>query len=377
MDEAPARAAPSAEPAAAAPARIAALDGLRGLSILLVLVGHASGTAGAPPLLAHVQHAGGFDVANVGVRVFFVISGWLITTLLVSEGARTGRIDLPRFYLRRAVRLMPGYVALVLAMTLAAAAGAVTLRGADLLHAATYTTNYQADPSWALGHLWSLAVEEQFYLLWPLALAWLGVRRAAWVALAAVALAPVARAIGAAHDAETWRVALRFETNVDALALGCLLALASARRAARPHAIRVGRAWWAVSPALVAAAWALGPRTPLGFAVGTSLVNGAIALVVWRALGGGRAAAEAPAATGLARAFGLRPLAWLGTVSYSVYLWQQPFLNREAPAALTAWPQNLLLALAAALAGYHLIERPALARRTAIERRLLHSSARP
>src|SRR4051812_34868116 len=141
------------------------LDGLRAISIGLVLLGHLIGTRGFVQSMPLANDAG-----LLGVRVFFVISGFLITSILLDELSRKGTIALPRFYFRRTMRLFPASYFLVGCIAVLAGWGIVRLESGDLTLAITYTTNFRTHRGWSLGHLWSLAVEEQFYLLWPLTL---------------------------------------------------------------------------------------------------------------------------------------------------------------------------------------------------------------
>src|SRR5262249_19081408 len=134
-------------------------------------------------------------VGTFGVRVFFVISGYLITQLLLAEQAKTGAISLKGFYLRRAFRIFPAsytYVGLILIFN---AVGWVALMPWDPTCALTYTVNYPPARAWPLGHLWSLSVEEQFYLGWPALLLLLGATRAPLLAAAVLAIAPAARVV--------------------------------------------------------------------------------------------------------------------------------------------------------------------------------------
>ncbi|MDO8941596.1 MAG: acyltransferase, partial [Desulfobacterales bacterium] len=169
---------------------IPSLDGLRAISITLVLLGHLSGTQGFVRL-----NLGVGDYAHLGVVVFFVISGFLITRLLLSEHAKRGSISLKLFYARRTLRLFPASYAFVGCVWLLWLAGIVPLQSRDLWHAVTYTVNYAPDIAWSVGHLWSLSVEEQFYLLWPFAFVTMGPRRASWVAGGVILLGPVARVV--------------------------------------------------------------------------------------------------------------------------------------------------------------------------------------
>jgi peptidoglycan/LPS O-acetylase OafA/YrhL len=132
--------------------RIRSLDGLRGVAILAVLIGHLG--------------VGDGWLATAGVSIFFVLSGFLITGLLVAERDETGRVDMPRFYARRLARLWPALVVmLALTWPVLLANGRTDVLTAGLI-AAAYIGNFVPLPlEW--GHTWSLAVEEQFYLLWP------------------------------------------------------------------------------------------------------------------------------------------------------------------------------------------------------------------
>src|ERR1051326_4168606 len=136
---------------------IPGLDGLRGLSIALVFAGHLGGGRGFLPADV-MRHFG--DLANLGVRVFFVISGFLITGLLIRETEAKGRISLGEFYYRRTFRILPAFYTFLAAAAIAQALGVISLKSGALVHAATFTTHYHHDRAWWLGHIWSLSVEE-------------------------------------------------------------------------------------------------------------------------------------------------------------------------------------------------------------------------
>jgi len=158
--------------------RIPSLDGL---SIALVVMGHWA------ELQFHSSVAGAF--ANLGVRIFFLISGFLITTLLLSERKKTGSICVREFYVRRAYRILP---AAMVFMAIAFIVFWRDLRWYHMAAAAFYVTNFDFTHPWYLGHLWSLSVEEQFYLLWPGGLKkWY--RHRVKILLGVVALAPLYR----------------------------------------------------------------------------------------------------------------------------------------------------------------------------------------
>jgi peptidoglycan/LPS O-acetylase OafA/YrhL len=220
------RAAASAvfSPSAFRPAsRVPSLDGLRALSIMLVLLSHAQGTRGFLVRSAF-QYWG--DLGHLGVRVFFVISGFLITGLLLREVETTGSISLKGFYLRRFFRIFPAYYAYIAVIALCAYWHRVVLSKDDLLYALTYTMNYHSARSWLVGHAWSLSVEEQFYLLWPAVVAFGRRRGALRVAAVAVLLAPILK-MSTYYFLPSWRPTMgeSFQTVADTLAVGCLLAI--------------------------------------------------------------------------------------------------------------------------------------------------------
>ena len=326
--------------------RIHSLDGLRAASILLVVVGHVGGTVNAPAWLTPLHNLG-----NFGVKIFFVISGFLITYLLLEETCRHGVINLIGFYRRRICRIFPAYYFYIGCIVLASSLGFVDLFPGDVFHAATYTMNYHHERAWALNHTWSLAVEEQFYLLWPLALMALGVRRAIICAIVFVLVAPLVRAgMWYGLDADASALTREIQAVGDALAAGCLLAVIYHRGWSLPSWFRTG--WFMLVPlslfALPAVLYKL--DSGLFYVFGQSYVNIAAALIVWRCISIDQ---------GLAHQFlNYRPVIWLGTLSYSLYLWQEPFLNSWSTAWFASWPVNLVLAFACAIATHYLIERP-------------------
>ncbi|WP_438003411.1 acyltransferase [Sorangium sp. So ce321] len=343
--------------------RIRSLDGLRAVSVTMVIVAH---------LTRHTALPVHFNLGNLGVRVFFVLSGFLITALLSREQAATGRISLSAFYLRRALRIFPPFYALVLAVTAARATGLVSLSWSDVAHAATYTMNYNtADRAWVLGHTWSLAVEEQFYLLWPAAIVLAGFRRGLAIAALAMLAAPLARvATYLAFPAARAGIGETFPTVVDALAAGCALALARDALWRWPRYRRfLGSPAFVVVPLVAVAAHAGGKHPLFALLVGESLVNAAIALSVDRVV----RFPDGP----IGRFLDRRPVVLVGVASYSIYLWQQPFLDVRSNAWWTAFPQNLILVAVCAAASYHLVERPFLRLRFSLETGRAPRKARP
>ena len=354
---------------ASAEGRIPSLDGLRAISISLVLLSHLAGTRNFPLSAA----SGNFwALGEFGVKVFFVISGFLITGLLLDELAKNHKIRLGRFYFRRTLRIFPPYYAMLAVLVGAAAMGAVQLAPHDVAHTLTYTSNYYPERSWYVGHTWSLSVEEQFYLLWPAVLILAGTRRAFLVAALVVLAVPVIRLV----EWEWFRAAtgsgigVRFETVADSIAIGCLLA------GARPILHRtewyprlLGSPFFVVVP-MVAILGNLTHDHPLvSFAVGMSLSNICVVLCLdWAVtFHEGR----------IGRVLNAAPLVFVGWLSYSLYLWQQPFLNRASSAAVAAFPLNIILTIGLALVSYYIVERPSLWLRKVLERRAGRTSPAP
>jgi peptidoglycan/LPS O-acetylase OafA/YrhL len=310
---------------------VPALDGLRGLAIVAVIAFHAFDA----PL-------GGF----YGVDLFFVLSGFLITTLLLEEHDRVGGISLRDFYRRRAYRLLPGLFAVLAtyAALMVAAPTALSQVAAGGLYAANFVIasgSHFLDGTPFVPY-WSLAEEEQFYLLWPLVLVLLLQRRVresrvAW-ALALLVIALVAYRSGLAlAGASATRLYYAPDTHADGLVLGCLFALLRRRGLRIPELA----GWLGLAVLLVAFAL---PSLTGGFAFGLAPVSIAAALVTGAVLEQGR----------LSRCFSLRPLVWLGLISYSLYLWH--FFCLE----LFDWRAQFALpvALVVSTLCYYKVERP-------------------
>jgi peptidoglycan/LPS O-acetylase OafA/YrhL len=337
--------------------RIPSLDGLRAVSIGLVLFAHTSGTRYFPSFVAMRR-----DFGNLGVRVFFVISGFLITTLLLQELAKTGRISLKLFYLRRAFRIFPCAYAYILIAIFLSWTGWLTLGATHLIHAATYTVNYDPARPWHLIHLWSLSVEEQFYFIWPVLLCALGRRRGLWFAASVIVLAPLLR-IGTWFLAPSlrWTIGTAFQTNADALAAGCVLAWAWPGLSKRPAYLRFlqSKSFIVVPVAGLLACALLHIETPplllVSYAIGQTVLNLSIALCIDRCV-------RYPSCF-----LQWRPVVFVGVLSYSLYLWQEPFLDRTSGAMINRFPVNLILTALAALGSYYVIERPFLNIRRRIE----------
>jgi peptidoglycan/LPS O-acetylase OafA/YrhL len=324
---------------------IPSLDGLRAISIAIVIMSHLAHRHDLPASLGFFRYYGRF-----GVEVFFVISGFLITHLLIREHEKNGVISLKDFYLRRFFRIFPAAYFYITFVVITAFA---SLSRTDIAAAYLYLSNYHRAP-FILGHLWSLSVEEQFYLLWPLAMAiWFRHRKS--IAIAAILIPPVLRVL-LIHSVDLKDAAASyFPLVADSVAMGCLLAIV--RPQLEQYTQRIGR-WFVLVPIVTIAIPAM-PHFISFFAyqlVGATIMRAGIALCIDRAMG--------KQYTWL----NVRPIAWVGMISYSLYLWQELFLNPDGFAWWNRFPQNLGLVIVFAVGSYYLIEQPFLRLRERIHR---------
>jgi peptidoglycan/LPS O-acetylase OafA/YrhL len=338
------------------------IEGMRAVAIVAVLLCHA----GIPFL------AGGY----VGVDVFFVISGFLITRLLLGEVEKTGGISLVRFYARRAKRLLPLSAVLlasvgILSLLLLSPLRAVEVSG-DIISSALYTANWHfaaqsvdyfaqdIEPSPVL-HLWSLAIEEQFYVVWPtliLAVTWFrrrrgaSVRPALWMTLALILVGSLLLGIQLTDEQPASAYFSTFGRAWE-LALGGALALLGTVRIPRPAAAAIG---WAGLAAILYAAIAFDATTPFPGVAALVPTLGTAGLI----LAGSSVYAQKRGAP--AGPLSLGPVRYVGQISYSWYLWHWPALVFAAviwgPLSVAAGIAAVLVSLVPTVATHHLIEDP-------------------
>ncbi|MFT3776125.1 MAG: acyltransferase [Minicystis sp.] len=334
--------------------RLRSLDGIRAVSVALVILAHAAKALGVTLR---------FDTGKLGVQMFFVLSGFLITTLLAREQAKTGRISLASFYWRRTMRIFPPFYVFLLVVLGLSLAGVLTVPWSDMIYAATYTMNYARDRVWTLGHTWSLAVEEQFYLVWPAILVLLGIRRGLSFAVAVMVIVPVLRVLSfrlfpATHDG----IGETFPTAADALAAGCALALGRDRLWQwAPYRRLIASRFFFLVPVLGVILHAQSHHAQFAFLVGYGAVAVVVALCIDHVLRFPEGAAS--------RFLTLRPMTLVGVTSYSIYIWQQPFFDVNAKAWWTATPIGMVLLVICVIASYQLVEKPSMRLRLYIESR--------
>lgn len=332
-----------------------ALDGVRGLAILLVLT-------------VHTNHLFGWSLlkgGSIGVDIFFVLSGFLITCLLLEEWAGTGTVNLRHFYLRRCLRLVPALILLLIILVLLSdflfsPQEAIQTRQTVPI-ALLYLTDFFASlaPERVLGalrHTWSLAMEEHFYLLWPpllLVLLKTGASKRVLFALTvSLALAICFhRAMLFQFGLSPARTYYGFDTRADSLLIGCAAAMSASwgllRGMSRLNALAVA--------VIVAMAIATDFASPIMHEGGFTILAATTALIIINLV---------LTETGILHAVvKSRPLVWIGRISYGLYLWHYPMFKwskyLNAP-----WPVKLVLAVLATFAvtslSFYLMERPLL-----------------
>jgi peptidoglycan/LPS O-acetylase OafA/YrhL len=340
---------------------VPALDGVRGIAVAAVILGHA----GIPFM------RGGF----LGVDVFFVLSGFLITRLLLDEWVTTGGIRLSQFYVRRALRLFPALLLLldVYAVYFFFVRG-YFLDGpqgpmwkpfaAALLYLGNWVRAYGLFSLDILDHTWSLGIEEQFYLLWPSALALLLARRASHglvlgVTVSGIVGSLILRALLWAPGAGAARAYNGLDTRAEPLLIGALAALLLFYGGTgKAMLLRLVRLAWipAVAVVLVAIATSTWNAKALYFGGGT-LFAASVAVIVVALVTG--------TSVGLSRVIGCVGLVGVGKISYGLYLYHYPIFQSATLARLNiSAPGKVLLATAltllVAIVSFYVIERPAL-----------------
>jgi peptidoglycan/LPS O-acetylase OafA/YrhL len=353
--------------------RMPSVDGWRALSIMMVLAAHSTEKPGFSNTWREI--AAYFPLlfnGNLGVRFFFVISGFLITYLLIKEHERNGRVSLRKFFIRRALRILPVYLVYLAVIA--------TLQFFTELHQApitwigdlTFTVNFL--PRGVIsGHLWSLSVEEQFYLLWPITFVWLNKQKqfVYWIFAIPIVVAILCHIVSYTNNVP-WIVHPLFHqhsslVNFDSLDVGCIAAFGLAKIENVIAGLLSGKKRFAAIMFGI-------------LLIVTPSLNVPFLSPIWSAIGNLMQAIGFGVllVTSVLYPGSFKPLNWpivvqLGVVSYSIYIWQQIFFaGPQTYGFPSAWwmsfPWWLLAALTAGFASYYGFERPLLKLRTRFRR---------
>ena len=361
--------------------RLPSLDGLRAIAILLVLGGHFQYTAGFP--FEKLGFAFVVLDGELGVRIFFVISGFIITRLLLEEARTYGSVSLPLFYTRRALRILPIYCAYLGVLAIFSAAGRYTDSASSWLGCLTFTRNLIGRGNSATEHFWSLAVEEQFYLCWPILFFLLRLERRRPLALIVLVSVSVSAIVirdlfdadqlfkGVANCILGARSLFRY---ADSIAIGCgggFIHAAFAGVLAR----RLTAFWGLVAALLLAVeqvylkVFVAKGSFVLPFGLMSALMPTVQALTVIALLLCTLSSANGPIYSLLNQRLMVR----IGVLSYSLYVWHFIFLKSFAPDAwgfswIYGWAVWWLPAVALSILSWEFLESPILKLRRAFRR---------
>lgn len=331
--------------------RIPALEGLRAVAITLVLLSHGFLLReDSTRFNRAVSYVAG-SLGGLGVAVFFAISGYLITTLLLNELRVRGGISLKGFYIRRAFRILPPaylYLAVLWATGLSSHGAA--------LSAAFFFRNYWPERRWFTEHFWSLSMEEHFYFLWPAILAIFGIRRAVWIACSGIVVTIVWRAWSLQHVTLPVPAFQRTDMRLDAFFFAGLLAIALQSDWRQRVSAFLNTSAFRITTALALAGTLVWTVAGSARGLGTLFVSALLPpIVVSIILLHGSC---------LYLFLESAPLRWLGRISYGMYLWQQCFFVAHTQAnlgtAAAAFPFKFAAVVAIAASSYYLLERPLL-----------------
>jgi peptidoglycan/LPS O-acetylase OafA/YrhL len=367
----------TALPRSASLTRIPSLDGLRALSIFLVMALHTVQRYSVSHHVSLVWYA--VFNGETGVFIFFEISGFLITSLLLQEHEKRGSISLRGFYLRRAFRILPPLYLYIGVIVLLGLAGRILLTHIDIVSALFFFHNIKATAvMWSLEHLWSISAEEQFYLVWPFILVYClrrpghaGRVAASVIPCIIILISPALRVLLArSANPEIHHLGISF-FKFDFIMFGCLVALLQhTSRFERIYQFAVRR-WW-LAPTVIAICSALTARyanyfeLPIGYTINAAAIA---VFLLW-------CTRNPSSATG--RILNWKPIVQIGVLSYSIYIWQTLFLHPNNPQVfaplgrfgiwISTFPGNWPAILVAACLSYYVIEQPALRARVRIIR---------
>jgi peptidoglycan/LPS O-acetylase OafA/YrhL len=336
---------------------ISTLDGWRAISVLAVLYFHC---------IQNGLSRGSFwgriaSRGHLGVDVFFAISGFLICGKLLQELRESGTISLKNFYIRRCFRIFPAVWAYLLVLAILSALGWITTQkwefASTLFFVRNYFPLYHQGTVFGryTGQFWSLAVEEHFYLLWPVTMLLLGpkLKRIGWAALLAALAVSLWRTADQAHGWLTpfgVDVHSKTDTRIDALFWGCLVAIVYPYIHEHLKESPIGRNLW-IPVCLAVAAMVFLKNVPGGSLIKSILFPAMIMCTV-----------ISPKSL-IGRFLEWQPLRWIGRLSYSIYIWQQLTEFRSTVPnspihVMQQFPYNLAVVFLLASASYYFVERP-------------------
>lgn len=329
--------------------RIPSLDGFRAISIILVLIAHATYSFGFPAQYHQIAIHG-----KVGVTMFFVISGFLITGLLLKEQKLTGKIDIKNFYIRRALRILPVALLYILLISIWRVIENIDLKNSDLIHALTFTVNFAPyRGSWYVGHFWTLSLEEQFYLVWP-ALLLVFSRQLKVILIGVIIYSCIVRALVHHFSYLEYITLSPFFSYSDAIFIGALGAIFYHKE----PAICKRKLFQNYVAQLLAVALIIifvclqdsGKLSIISIPFGNCIIAASCLFLIFAYI--------TPSGKLFFKILNSKILVHIGVLSYSIYIWQQFFFKSEIRVVWRMFPLNILIIYCVALVSYSLWERP-------------------
>jgi peptidoglycan/LPS O-acetylase OafA/YrhL len=333
--------------------RIVALDGLRAISILFVIIGHlAMNRYGTPPYGDYPNVS--IVLSSWGVELFFVISGFIITRLALAEYESTGNFSIGAFYIRRLFRIFPPFYLYLAVVLILAGAGAIVAPRVGILQSATFTCNVtDSQCEWFVRHTWTLAYEEQFYIVFPFIFYLFRRKFNRFIIYLAAFLLLLPTIQNLLHLNGAWHVAALFAPKFAFIAVGSLIAthFGTVRQLAiGRHAAVI---WWLV--VILLGIWLIlnsnfyPIQMKWSYRIGNILLPFCFAWIVGNAASG----------TGiLVRLLSNPVLQFIGTISYSLYIWQQFFTGAWMYYHVNNWFMSFPMMFVVATISYYGVERP-------------------
>lgn len=333
--------------------RIASLDGFRAISILLVVFSHFRFLEGFPPnLYAFAKQC------DVGVNVFFVISGYLITTLLVKEYQKDNTISFKNFFIKRAFRILPVFFLYILFICCWNAFIDLKISAANFLHAITFTTNFDYDKNWFFGHFWTLSVEEQFYLFWPLVFI-LFKKNIKTTVLVLIAYSFVVRVIVYKFQLDRTLFLHPFFSVSDSILVGALTAILY-QETPKLFTTIAFKNYYLQTLALILIVLfvytsAHGKLGVISLPFGNTIIAISIMYLIL--------SYTQQQSNLIFRFLNHKTVVHIGVLSYSIYIWQEFFFRKEA-LFFNIFPLNMVIIYVISLASYYLWEKPSISLRS-------------
>ncbi len=330
--------------------RIPSLDGFRAVSIILVLLAHSRLSKGFPSRYIELVKHG-----DVGVTIFFVISGFLITYLLFNEDRINGRVNLKYFFVRRAFRILPVFILYTTFIFCWNYFEDLQLKNVDFIHAITFTTNFSKNRNWFLGHFWSLSVEEQFYLFWPI-LIFVFKKHIKLALLFLISYSCFVRIIGYKYPSFTNLSLAPFFSYSDSILIGAWGGILFFENKIQLYAKILRNPFYQLISVLLIVLFVYlsghGKLAPVSLPFGNTIISVSILFLLF---------AYTSLSKGLIfQILNCKTFVHIGVLSYSIYIWQQFFFIGTLDVFWRAFPYNLVAIYLVSLVSYYLLEKPVL-----------------